>query len=75
MVKSPLSQNGDFRSPECLEILRETDIIVTNPPFSLFREYVAQLFEYKKKFIIIGNQNAITYKEFFPYFKENKVWL
>ena len=74
-IRTPLKQNGDFRSPECIEILQEADIVVTNPPFSLFREYVAQLFEYEKNFVIVGNQNAITYKEFFPYFKENKVWL
>ena len=61
-----LKGDGDFRSPECIKYLRECDIVVTNPPFSLFREYVAQLFEYRKKFIIIGNQNAITYKEVFP---------
>lgn len=70
-----LEQNGDFRSPESIELLKESDIVVTNPPFSLFREYVAQLMEYKKKFIIIGNKNAITYKEFFPLIKENKVWI
>jgi len=74
-VKTPLKQNGDFRSPECIEILKEADIVVTNPPFSLFREYVAQLMEYDKKFLIIGNQNAITYKEIFPLIKENKIWL
>lgn len=74
-IKTPLKQNGDFRSPECVEILQEADIVVTNPPFSLFREYVAQLFEYDKKFIIIGNQNAITYRDFFQFIKENKVWL
>lgn len=74
-VKTPLKQNGDFRSPECIEILKEADVVVTNPPFSLFREYVAQLIEYKKKFIIIGNQNAITYKEIFKLIKENKMWL
>lgn len=74
-VRTPLLQNGDFRSPECLEILREADIVVTNPPFSLFREYVAQLFEYDKKFVIIGNQNAITYKDFFEFIKQNRVWL
>lgn len=74
-VRSSLRQNGDFRSPECLEILREADIVVTNPPFSLFREYVAQLFEYDKKFVIIGNQNAITYKDFFEFIKQNRVWL
>ena len=70
-----LKGNGDFRSPECVELLKEADIVVTNPPFSLFREYIAQLIGYDKKFIIIGNKNAITYKEFFPLLKENKVWL
>ena len=74
-VKTPLKQNGDFRSPECIEILKEADIVVTNPPFSLFREYVAQLIEYDKKFLIIGSQNNITYKEIFPLLKNNKVWL
>lgn len=74
-VVTPLTQNGDFRSPECIELLKEADIVVTNPPFSLFREYVSQLMEYGKKFVIIGNMNAITYKEFFPLLKENKVWL
>ncbi|OGJ05185.1 modification methylase [Candidatus Nomurabacteria bacterium RIFOXYC2_FULL_36_19] len=74
-IKTPLKQNGDFRSSECIEILKEADIVVTNPPFSLFREYLAQLFEYKKKFIIIGNLNAITYKETFKLIKENKIWL
>ncbi|MCK3657353.1 modification methylase [Pasteurellaceae bacterium Pebbles2] len=71
----PLEQNGDFRSPECVEILKSADFVVTNPPFSLFREYVAQLMEYDKKFLIIGNQNAITYKEIFQLIKENKIWL
>ena len=70
-----LKGDGDFRSPECIEALKEADIVVTNPPFSLFREYVATLMKYGKKFVIIGNQNAITYKEFFPLLKENKVWL
>ena len=70
-----LKGDGDFRSVECIELLKEADIVVTNPPFSLFREYVAQLIEYDKKFIIIGNQNAITYKEIFPLLKENKIWL
>lgn len=74
-IKTSLKQNGDFRSPECIDILKEADIVVTNPPFSLFREYVAKLFEYEKKFLIVWNQNATTYKEFFPYVKENKVWL
>lgn len=70
-----LKGNGDFRSDECIEYLRQADIVVTNPPFSLFREYVKQLMDYKKEFIIIGNTNAITYKEIFPYIKENKLWL
>ena len=70
-----LQQNGDFRSPESIELLKEADIVVTNPPFSLFREYIAQLMEYDKKFLIIGNKNAITYKEFFPLLKDNKVWI
>lgn len=64
-VKTPLIGDGDFRSAECVELLRQADIVVTNPPFSLFREYVTQLVEYKKRFLIIGNQNAITYKEVF----------
>lgn len=71
----PLKGNGDFRSPECVELLKQADIVVTNPPFSLFREYVAQLMQYEKKFLIIGNVNAITYKEVFPLIKENKMWL
>lgn len=66
--------NGDFRSEESIAILQDADIVVTNPPFSLFREYVAQLMEYNKKFLIIGNMNAITYKEIFPLIKENKIW-
>lgn len=70
-----LEGNGDFRSAECIEYLKEADIVVTNPPFSLFREYVAQLMEYGKKFLIVGNNNAITYKEIFPYIKDNKLWL
>lgn len=70
-----LKEDGDFRSDECLELLKEVDIVVTNPPFSLFREYVATLVEYDKKFIIIGNKNAITYKEIFPLIKDNKIWL
>jgi len=72
---TPLKGNGDFRSDECVELLKQADIVVTNPPFSLFREYVAQLIEYKKKFLILGQQGAIIYKEFFPLVKENKVWL
>ena len=67
--------DGDFRSAECIELLKQADIVVTNPPFSLFREYVEQLVEYKKEFLIVGNQNAITYKEVFKLIKENKVWL
>jgi len=70
-----LKGDGDFRSEECIELLKQADIVVTNPPFSLFREYVAQLVEYEKKFIIIGNQNAITYKEIFKLIKDNKMWL
>ena len=70
-----LQGDGDFRSPECIELLKQADIVVTNPPFSLFREYVAQLVKYDKKFLIIGNLNAITYKEIFPLIKENKIWL
>ena len=70
-----LQGNGDFRSEECIEFLKEADVVVTNPPFSLFREYVSQLVEYGKKFLIIGNKNAITYKEIFPLIKENKLWL
>ncbi len=66
--------NGDFRSKECIELLKQADIVVTNPPFSLFREYVAQLMEYKKKFLIIGNQNAFTYKDIFKLIKENNLW-
>lgn len=70
-----LEGNGDFRNKECLDILDECDIVVTNPPFSLFREYVADLIKYEKKFLIIGNKNAITYKELFPLLKNNKIWL
>ena len=70
-----LSGNGDFRSAECIELLKESDIVVTNPPFSLFREYVAQLVQYNKKFLIIGNVNSITYKEIFPLIKENRLWI
>ena len=72
---TPLDGDGDFRSDECVELLKQSDIVVTNPPFSLFREYITQLFEHKKQFLIIGNLNAITYKEVFPMIKENKVWL
>lgn len=72
---TPLEGDGDFRSEECVELLKQSDIVVTNPPFSLFREYVAQLVEYGKKFTIIGNMNAITYKEIFPLIKKNNMWL
>lgn len=70
-----LEGNGDFRSPECLALLDEADIVVTNPPFSLFREYVSVLMEHNKKFLIIGNVNAIKYQEIFPYFQNNQLWL
>jgi hypothetical protein len=73
-VISILKGNGDFRSEECVELLKQADIVVTNPPFSLFREYLAQLVKYDKEFIILGNMNAITYKEVFPLIKENKIW-
>lgn len=74
-VLTRLQGDGDFRSAECVEMLKSCDIVVTNPPFSLFREYVAQLIEYDKKFLIIGNKNAITYKEIFKLIKENKMWI
>ena len=70
-----LEGDGDFRSPECVKLLDEADVVVTNPPFSLFREYVAQLVEHGKKFLIIGNMNALTYKEIFPLIKANKIWV
>ncbi len=70
----PLKGDGDFRSAECIEFLKEADIVVTNPPFSLFREYVAQLVKYDKKFLIIGNVNAVTYKEVFPLIMANRIW-
>lgn len=73
--KTPLEGNGDFRNAECIESLKEADIVVTNEPFSLLREYIAQLIKYDKKFLIIVNKNAITYKEIFPLLKENKIWL
>lgn len=75
VVKTELEGNGDFRSPECVELLKESDVVVTNPPFSLFRDFIGLLMEYNKKFAIIGNMNAITYKEVFPLIKENKIWL
>lgn len=70
-----LKEDGDFRSRECIELLKQADIVVTNPPFSLFREYIAQLVEYNKKFVVIGNKNAITYKEIFPLIKGGKLWI
>lgn len=70
-----LNGDGDFRSQECIELLKQADIVCTNPPFGLFREYVHQLIQYDKKFLIIGNQNAIKYKEIFKLFKENRIWL
>ena len=70
-----LKGNGDFRSTECVELLKQADIVVTNPPFSLFREYVTQLMEYEKQFLIIGHKNAITYKEIFPLIQLNRIWL
>jgi hypothetical protein len=75
IVNHPLSGNGDFRSEECIEILKEADIVVTNPPFSLFREYVTQLVDYNKQFLIIGSMNAITYKDIFKLIKNNKLWI
>lgn len=74
-VITPLTQNGDFRSPECLALLDEADIVVTNPPFSLLRPFISCLMEYGKQFIIVGNMNAITYKEIFPLLQDNKIWL
>ena len=71
----PLKEDGDFRSDECINLLKRSDIVATNPPFSLFREYIKQLVDYDKKFVIIGNMNAITYKETFPLIKDNKIWL
>lgn len=74
-VKSPLVGDGDFRSAECIDLLLEADVVVTNPPFSLFRDYIAQLMEHQKKFLVIGNNNAITYKEIFRLLRDNQVWL
>lgn len=73
-TKTFLTGDGDFRSDECIELLKESDIVCTNPPFSLFREYVAQLMEYKKDFLIIGSENSATYKDVFQYFKNDEVW-
>lgn len=74
-IKTPLEGNGDFRNAECIDLLKEADIVVTNEPFSLTREYIAQLVEYDKQFLIIVNKNAITYKEIFPLIKNDKIWL
>lgn len=74
-IQTHLKGTGDFRSQECMEILNEADIVVTNPPFSLFSEYITQLLTFRKKFLILGNQNAITYKAVFPAIKDNQVWL
>ena len=74
-TRTPLAEGGDFRSPECVELLKQSDIVVTNPPFSLFSAFVAQLLKHRKKFLIIGNTNSITYKEIFPHIKDNKLWL
>ena len=74
-VKTALKGNGDFRSDECIELLKESDIVVTNPPFSLFREFVTQLEDHNKKYLIVGSMNAITYKETFKLIKDNKLWL
>lgn len=71
----PLEGDGDFRSPECVRLLDEADIVVTNPPFSLFREFIGLLEQHEKKFLVLGNQNAITYKEIFPLIKSNRLWL
>jgi hypothetical protein len=70
-----LKADGDFRSPECVEFLKEADVIVTNPPFSLFREHITQLIQHNKKFLTVGNNNALKYKEVFPLIKDNKIWL
>ena len=74
-TKTPLTGDGDFRSPECIEILKEADVIVTNPPFSLFREYIAQLIKYDKRFIIIGSLNAVGYRDVFPLIKSRQIWI
>ena len=75
VITRPLDGDGDFRSGECIELLKQADIVVTNPPFSLFREYVVHLMEHGKDFLILGSQNAISYKEIFPLLKDNKIWL
>lgn len=74
-VLTTLQGNGDFRSPECVELLKEADIVVTNPPFSLFREYISQLLDYNKNFLVLGPMNALHYKEIFPVIRDNKMWI
>lgn len=74
-TKTPLTGDGDFRSDECINILKEADIVITNPPFSLFREYVAQLIKYEKKFAIIGSLNAVGYRDVFPLIKSRQIWI
>lgn len=74
-IRTPLKGDGDFRSDECVEVLKESDVVVTNPPFSLFREFVSLIIENNKSFLIMGNNNAITYKEIFPLIRDNKMWL
>lgn len=74
VVRTPLRGDGDFRSDECVEILKSADIVVTNPPFSLFREYISQLIEHRKNFLIMGNNNAVTYKEVFKLIRDNVIW-
>lgn len=69
-----LKGSGSFRSDECIELLKESDVVITNPPFSKFRDYIAQLIKFEKKFLVIGNMNAVGYKEIFPLMKDNKIW-
>jgi len=75
VVRTELVQNGDFRSPECVELLNESDIVITNPPFSLFRDFIALLVEHQKKFLVLGNLNALKYKEIFPLIQGGELWL
>lgn len=75
IVKTDLKGDGDFRSEECIEILKEADIVITNPPFSLFKEYIQQLIDFEKSFLVIGNNNSISYSEIFKHIKDNKLWL
>ena len=73
IFKTRLNQNGDFRSQECIQILKQADIIITNPPFSLFRDFIALMMQHNKQFLIIGNKNAVIYKNIFPLIKDNKI--